>query len=502
MTESVGPNRALQADTIGQAQYNFPAGFVRMTDEPRQVFYDPFDNFDTTGAWVAPTTGNSGVVAAITSGEMRMGTGTVASGWSKLVTQASFKLPIPAWMGFSFLNNFPDLAAPTANAYRFWGSGTIPTTPTTAAPMTNAVGFEITTAGKMCAVVYSAGVRTQVADLSASTGTGTQPTDAANHRYIVYVRTDRAFWYIDSLATPVATSNMQYPAVQTLPMSFVAVGGATPPASNAEIRSVGATVWDTGKNNTTISDGTYPWRKAQITTAGELVVRANQNAVVSTVNSSTANLAAAATFTGTGESTLNVSAIQVNLFASQNCTVQCQQSMDGTNWDIADSFTTIANVGESRTFVATASFFRTVVTNNGGATTTALRLQSVLLSIGDPAPRALGTAGGLKIEGIATAVPVPTKQSRSATSTQTSVASSITVVTILASNINRLGATVYNEGGSDMRLHLGASASATVYTLVLPAGGYYEVPFNYTGIITGLWTTASAANNARVVELT
>jgi len=226
MTQGLTPARDLNNDSIGQSQFNFPAGFVRVTDEPHQVFYDPFDAaLDTANTWTAPTVGNAAVLAAVSAGTMSMGTGTTASGWSKLLSAGSFKPVVPAWLGFSFAINLPDGAAPTANAYRFWGAGTIPGVPTTAAPLTDAVGFELTTAGKLQAVSYAAGVRTLIADLS-STGTNTQPLDALNHRYIVYVRTDRTFFYIDSLATPVATSNFQGPGVQTLPVTFLAVGGA------------------------------------------------------------------------------------------------------------------------------------------------------------------------------------------------------------------------------------------------------------------------------------
>jgi len=94
-----------------------------------------------------------------------------------------------------------------------------------------------------------------------------------------------------------------------------------------------------------------------------------------------------------------------------------------------------------------------------------------------------------------------TKPATAVSSAASGVASSVTVVTILAANSNRLGATIYNEGAATLTLHLGPSASSTVYTLVMAAASYYEVPFNYTGIITGLWSAAAGGNNARVVEM-
>jgi hypothetical protein len=101
---------------------------------------------------------------------------------------------------------------------------------------------------------------------------------------------------------------------------------------------------------------------------------------------------------------------------------------------------------------------------------------------------------------VSIATTVTTKQTTSSTGTTTSVASSASNVTLLASNTNRLGATVYNESTQVLYLKLGATASATSYTLQVAGGGYYEVPFSYTGQIDGIW--ASANGNARVTELT
>ncbi|MCA1572426.1 MAG: hypothetical protein LC798_19420 [Chloroflexi bacterium] len=91
-------------------------------------------------------------------------------------------------------------------------------------------------------------------------------------------------------------------------------------------------------------------------------------------------------------------------------------------------------------------------------------------------------------------------QPRAATPTQTSVAASVTNVTVLASNANRLGVTVFNDSATGVLfLKLGATASTTSFTVKMAVGSYYEVPFGYTGIIDGLWDVASG--NARVTEL-
>lgn len=88
----------------------------------------------------------------------------------------------------------------------------------------------------------------------------------------------------------------------------------------------------------------------------------------------------------------------------------------------------------------------------------------------------------------------------SSTGTTSSVASSSTVVTLLAANVQRKGATIYNESTAVLYVRFGAAASATAYTVQVAANGYYELPFGYTGIVTGLWATANGS--ARVTELT
>jgi hypothetical protein len=124
-----------------------------------------------------------------------------------------------------------------------------------------------------------------------------------------------------------------------------------------------------------------------------------QNVTVSINNNSVANLAAAASFNGTSESTLGVNAIQINFKADQPCQLALYQSSDGTNWDQPDILFVPANYGEGRTFQAVGSFFKVSATNLGGATTTFLRLQSVLCPVAAVEPRALSSYGGVKVDG-------------------------------------------------------------------------------------------------------
>lgn len=97
-------------------------------------------------------------------------------------------------------------------------------------------------------------------------------------------------------------------------------------------------------------------------------------------------------------------------------------------------------------------------------------------------------------------VQVAATPTKSSTGTVTNVSSSATNVTLLSTNANRLGATVYNDSNQVLYLKLGATASTTSYTVRVSAQGYYEVPSNYTGQIDGIWNSANGA--ARVTELT
>lgn len=87
------------------------------------------------------------------------------------------------------------------------------------------------------------------------------------------------------------------------------------------------------------------------------------------------------------------------------------------------------------------------------------------------------------------------------TGTQSSVAASATDVTILAANTARYGASVYNDSSAICYLLVGSgTSSATNHTVQLNGGAYYEVPYGYTGVLKGIW--ASATGSARVTEWT
>lgn len=91
---------------------------------------------------------------------------------------------------------------------------------------------------------------------------------------------------------------------------------------------------------------------------------------------------------------------------------------------------------------------------------------------------------------------------KGATSAVTSVAQSTSNTTILASNANRLIATIYNNTGQKMFIKLGTTANTTnSYTIPLMPNSYWEVPSDYTGEIDAIWM-GSGSGSALVTEVT
>lgn len=73
--------------------------------------------------------------------------------------------------------------------------------------------------------------------------------------------------------------------------------------------------------------------------------------------------------------------------------------------------------------------------------------------------------------------------------------------TIKAADSTRLGLTLWNDTGNVLYVSLGATVSTSSYTVILNDQGYYELPFKYVGIITGL-ITAAATGDVHVTQLT
>lgn len=139
----------------------------------------------------------------------------------------------------------------------------------------------------------------------------------------------------------------------------------------------------------------------------------------------------------------------------------------------------------------------TVSLPTGASTETTLAAQSAKL------PATLGQkamAASMAVVLASDQSGVPTTAVGNATPTLTNVAGSVSSVTLLASNANRRGASLWNDSTSVCYVKFGSTASATSATVKLVADAYYEVPFSYTGIITGIWVAATGS--VRATEVT
>jgi len=97
--------------------------------------------------------------------------------------------------------------------------------------------------------------------------------------------------------------------------------------------------------------------------------------------------------------------------------------------------------------------------------------------------------------------PITIDVAKSSTVTTSSIAASLTNIVLLNSNSIRLGATIFNDSTSGfLYINLGAASSQTDFVIKLLPLTYYELPFNYTGEIDGVWSTAGGF--ARIAEFT
>lgn len=85
-----------------------------------------------------------------------------------------------------------------------------------------------------------------------------------------------------------------------------------------------------------------------------------------------------------------------------------------------------------------------------------------------------------------------------ATSSITSVASSITAVELLPETANRKHFGVFNLSTSVLYLALGEVASASNFTAILESNDYYEPPCSYSGIVSGIWVSENGS--AKITE--
>jgi hypothetical protein len=88
----------------------------------------------------------------------------------------------------------------------------------------------------------------------------------------------------------------------------------------------------------------------------------------------------------------------------------------------------------------------------------------------------------------------------SSSTTKTDLAASITSSTILAANASRKGVAIWNNSISNLFLDFASTVSLTSYSVKIAPQGYFEMPFNYQGIISGIWDVADTNGKALIRE--
>ena len=254
-------------------------------------------------------------------------------------------------------------------------------------------------------------------------------------------------------------------------------------------------VQDGGNSLTVDNAGTFATQASQAGTWSVAITNASSGSAVNIQdggNSLTVDGTVAATQSGTWNIGTVTSLTGGSVIVNNPGSGSAVNIQDGGNSITVDGAVTVSgSISASGTFPVTQSG-----TWNVG-TVTSLTAGSV--SVNNPAGASAVNIqdGGNSITVDGTVSTTPTRPS---TNTTASVVAASTNTTLLASNANRLGATVYNDSAVSLLLKLGATSSSTSYTLRMAASSYYEVPFFYTGIIDGLWTASSGA--AMVGEMT
>lgn len=140
-----------------------------------------------------------------------------------------------------------------------------------------------------------------------------------------------------------------------------------------------------------------------------------------------------------------------------------------------------------------------------GASTSALQttINNTLLAISAQLPATLGQttmAGSLSVTIASNQSPISVISTVSATAALTSVSLTTSSQVLLASNSARRGFMIYNDSLNMLFVAFAATASTTAFSTKIQAGGAYEPGIDYTGVISGIASSASGA--ARITEFT
>ena len=474
------PNSAL----AGMFASVTPFGALNVALDAMPIFSDAFEGgtFDTVNRWALAGT----VAPTLAGSNLSINPGVTANATSVLTTLPNFILAGTTAFGIQITLE----AAVTLGNHRFWGFGTAPTPPgTAAAPLQDAIGFEVDTAGILRASVYSGGTRIFTQAL-------TRPTDGYPHIYAVDARGDISFFFMDTFDVPLAVGYTG-PAVKTLPARLSSLNSAAVTVGTPTLSATGVSVLDPARTSAAISDGTYPWRKVQVGKSGGLAVKgATLPAVSGAVAVATPATIGPADVADAGNATFIVkNTVAASAWAGAPVLV-FEQSDDNVSWG---PLLTV----RSDTAAAASTF-----TLGVGVANASLMFDAAVEGVNwvrcraTTAPTTNGLTvviqpGGMAYAPVVTSIAAaPAGVTGNGASTVTAAADTL----LIAANAARKGLAVFNDSTAALYLSMGTTAaSLTVFTCKIAAGSYYEVPFGYTGAVRGIWSAATGA--ARLTEV-
>lgn len=322
--------------TLGMAQNNVFSrvtayGTSNVSLEPSSRFLDPFDGttIDVTNRWTtsgtnAPTQANGSLVLSLPA---------TASLSSVITSQPTFGESL----GFGILGTtlLLETAPPgVTNSHRFFGFGQV-TSYAYATPLTDGMGFEVDGTGAFNVVVYVAGNRfvinssnsnliTPQATLNAL-GAGSTvygkalPFPVGFNRFVIYMRPDIAFFYINDLDVPVAGVSFLQPQASTLPVRLAAITNTAGTIAAATFQSGAIGVGDSASMNSTISDGVYPWRTLQVGARGDVqtsLMDGNKASYSASVTGAAGVVGDTLTLTGSATKTIRVTRLSLTGIAT------------------------------------------------------------------------------------------------------------------------------------------------------------------------------------------
>jgi hypothetical protein len=153
----------------------------------------------------------------------------------------------------------------------------------------------------------------------------------------------------------------------------------------------------------------------------------------------------------------------------------------------------VVQIPDNTTQAANATIAADDVATLNGAASTGVLVQRMKPVYGDD-----GAA-----RDVSDAFPLPVRRTTD-TAVLTSVAASVTSVTVIAANTNRRGLRLHSTTASAVcYVHLGAGTAAASlggHSFDMQPGALYEDPDGYTGAVTAIWAAATGGLN--VTELT